>query len=130
MKRDYILYEIYDISLLKLLLNYGLNPKISNNNRSFLEKIITDYDNEMHQLSSMGIDDDSNSMIYKILKEFNDYYKDFAKTIAEWTIKNMQSPRGYFYYRKNKIITNKVSYMRWSQAWMMLALTELFVNDN
>jgi hypothetical protein len=64
------------------------------------------------------------------LKEFDDSYSDFAKTIAEWTINNMQSHKGFFYYRKNKLLTNKIPYMRWSQAWMMLALTELIVNEN
>jgi hypothetical protein len=63
------------------------------------------------------------------LEEFNGDYGDYAKTIAEWTIKNMQSPHGFFYYRKNRILTNRIPYMRWSQAWMLLALTELVSNE-
>lgn len=63
------------------------------------------------------------------LKEYNPEYYNFAKTVANWTIENMQSSQGYFYYRKNRLLTNKISYMRWSQAWMMLALTELIVNE-
>lgn len=59
------------------------------------------------------------------LKEFDKSYADFAKTIAEWTIKNMQSRKGFFYYRKNKAITNKIPFIRWSQAWMFLCLAEL-----
>ena len=50
-------------------------------------------------------------------------YSDFSKTIAEWTIENMQDKSGYFYYRKLKFYTNKISYMRWSNAWMFLALS-------
>jgi hypothetical protein len=49
----------------------------------------------------------------------------FADTIARWTIANMQDKKGYFYYRKLKRYTNKISYMRWSQAWMFVALTDL-----
>ena len=49
----------------------------------------------------------------------------FAEKIAKFTISNMQSRRGYFYYQKWPIITNKIPYMRWSQAWMLLALFEL-----
>lgn len=64
------------------------------------------------------------------LKDYNSEYSDFAKIIAHWTIENMQSPKGYFYYRKNRILTNKIPYIRWSQAWMMLALTELIVNED
>lgn len=51
---------------------------------------------------------------------------DFAGVIAAWTIREMQdSKKGYFYYRKLKYYTNKLSYMRWSNAWMLLALTEI-----
>ena len=52
---------------------------------------------------------------------------DFVKTIARWTINNMQNKGGFFYYRKYPGFTNKISYMRWSQAWMLLALTELIM---
>ena len=51
-------------------------------------------------------------------------YLDFSKTIVKWTIKYMQDPTGYFYYQKWPIFTNKIPYMRWGQAWMMLALSE------
>lgn len=51
---------------------------------------------------------------------------DFAGTIASWTISGMQDKQeGYFYYRKLRYYTNKLSFMRWSNAWMLLALTEL-----
>ena len=36
--------------------------------------------------------------------------------------------RGYFYYQKGRFLTNKIPYMRWSQAWMFYALASyLFV---
>jgi len=54
-------------------------------------------------------------------------YLNFAKTILEWTIENMQDKIGYFYYQKNKFYLNKIPYMRWSQAWMMLALATLLI---
>ena len=53
-----------------------------------------------------------------------DYLK-FASKITQWTIENMQDKKGYFYYQKWPIITNKIPYIRWSQAWMMLALTTI-----
>jgi len=52
-------------------------------------------------------------------------YSVFAATIANWTIKNMQSKKGFFYYKKYPLYTIKTPFMRWSQAWMFLALTEL-----
>lgn len=52
-------------------------------------------------------------------------YPVFARTVADWTIHHMQDPSGYFYYRKLKYYTNKISFMRWSNAWMLVALVEL-----
>jgi hypothetical protein len=59
------------------------------------------------------------------LKEFNPDYAGFAKLIGEWTIDNMQDRTGYFYYHVNKLYKNKVSYIRWAQSWMLLALSHL-----
>ena len=59
------------------------------------------------------------------LQEYDNSYLPFARKIAEWTINNMQHKKGYFYYQKHKLYTNKIPYMRWSQAWMMLALAGL-----
>jgi len=59
------------------------------------------------------------------LSKIDDSYSDFASVIARWTIKYMQDKEGFFYYRKHRFFTNKIPFMRWSQAWMMLALTQL-----
>ena len=48
-----------------------------------------------------------------------------AKNVALWMIDNMQDQEGFFYFRKFKDITIKTSFMRWSNAWMLLGLTEL-----
>jgi hypothetical protein len=48
-----------------------------------------------------------------------------AIKVANWMIANMQSPEGYYYYRKNKIYTIKTSFMRWNNAWMLAGLSEL-----
>ena len=77
------------------------------------------YPVEIHN-QSQGI------ITFTLLKEFNKEYLSFADTIAEWTIKNMQHPSGYFYHRKNKYYDMKIPYMRWSQAWMFLALVTLY----
>ena len=60
--------------------------------------------------------------LYEVMQEKK--YLEFAKKIAKWTITNMQDPSGYFYHQKWPIFTNKITYMRWGQAWMMLALSE------
>jgi rhamnogalacturonyl hydrolase YesR len=62
--------------------------------------------------------------LYSTFKD--DRYLNFSKKIAEWTITNMQDKNGFFYYQKWPYLTNKISYIRWGQAWMMLALATLF----
>jgi len=56
------------------------------------------------------------------LSEIEPEHLDFARKIAFWTIRNMQGKNGEFYYQKWRLFTNKIPYMRWGQAWMMLAL--------
>ncbi len=50
-----------------------------------------------------------------------------VKAVFDFTLTNMHDPdRGYFYYRllsPSKVI--KIPYVRWSQAWMLYALTNL-----
>lgn len=60
------------------------------------------------------------------LLDLND--KEFAEKIANWTISNMQASDGHFYYKKYPAHSIKTSYMRWSQAWMFLALTRILTN--
>ncbi len=48
--------------------------------------------------------------------------KELIDRVMNWTIKNMQSSKGYFYFQKRKYFTNKIPYMRWSEAWIFYAL--------
>ena len=61
------------------------------------------------------------------LARLSERYIPFARTIAEWTIAEMQNETGYFYHRKGRFFSNKIPYMRWGQAWMMVALAHLSV---
>lgn len=56
------------------------------------------------------------------LGTFDSEFLEFAKKILEWTIFNMQDNSGYFFYQKTWILTNKIPYMRWGAAWMMLSM--------
>ncbi len=77
------------------------------------------YPVEIHN-QSQGI------ITFALLKNYNAEYLPFANKIAEWTIENMQDKNdGRFYFRKLKNYDIKIPYMRWSQAWMYLALTRL-----
>jgi hypothetical protein len=57
-------------------------------------------------------------------------YRTLVDRVVFWTIDNMQSEKGYFYYQKNKYFTSKIPYLRWSQAWMFYALSEYLLHDN
>ena len=48
-----------------------------------------------------------------------------AKRVLSWTVKNMQSKNGYFFYQKDRFYTNKIPYIRWTQAWMFYAMSLL-----
>jgi rhamnogalacturonyl hydrolase YesR len=54
--------------------------------------------------------------------------RELADRVLNWTVNNMQSKRGYFYYQKRKYITNKIPYMRWSQAWIFYGLSYYLLN--
>jgi len=49
--------------------------------------------------------------------------------VIKWMIRNMQDKKGYFYYQKRRLFTNKIPYMRWSQAWAFHALTSYLVSN-
>lgn len=46
-----------------------------------------------------------------------------AGAVCAHALREMRSPVGAFYYQKWPWFTNRISYMRWSQSWMLLALT-------
>ncbi|HED11828.1 MAG TPA: hypothetical protein ENJ10_14140 [Caldithrix abyssi] len=52
-------------------------------------------------------------------------YLDRALEVAGYAIREMQAAEGYFYFRRYKYYKNKISYMRWSNAWMFAALSYL-----
>jgi len=56
-------------------------------------------------------------------------YRDLTNRIVHWMLQNMYSGKGYFYFRKGRFFTNRIPYMRWSQAWAFHALTEYIFNS-
>jgi len=48
-----------------------------------------------------------------------------AHSVFQWAMTHMWDPRGFFYYRILRWCTIRTSYMRWTQAWMFLALSML-----
>jgi hypothetical protein len=61
------------------------------------------------------------------LGKFNENYN-LINNVLNWTITNMQSNKGFFYYQVWKHYKIKISYMRWSQAWMFYAMSLYLLN--
>lgn len=60
------------------------------------------------------------------LEEFLPGSIETSKRIARWTIENLlDKKKGYFYYQKWPLYTNRIAYFRWAQAWMAYALSVL-----
>ena len=53
-----------------------------------------------------------------------------AQNVANWTIRNLRDSRGFFYYQKRRFYTVRKPYMRWTQAWMLYALSRLLEELN
>ncbi|HER42915.1 MAG TPA: hypothetical protein ENO08_00455 [Candidatus Eisenbacteria bacterium] len=50
-------------------------------------------------------------------------YEEKARMLAERCVETMwDERRNYFYYQRSRWYTNRIDYMRWSQAWMFYAL--------
>jgi rhamnogalacturonyl hydrolase YesR len=56
-------------------------------------------------------------------------YQVLTRRILSWMMNNMWDQRGYFYFCKTRYFTNKIPYIRWSQAWSMRALTKYYFNN-
>jgi hypothetical protein len=48
-----------------------------------------------------------------------------AGTVLKWALTHMLDDEGHFYYQVQPVGTNRIPYMRWAQAWMLLALSSL-----
>jgi len=59
------------------------------------------------------------------LKDFAEGNISLAHSVMNWGLKNMWDARGFFYFQKLSHYTVRVPFMRWSQAWMLMALSTL-----
>lgn len=59
------------------------------------------------------------------LKELDDRSLAQALKVYQWSMDNLWDRKGYYHCHIQPFYKNRISYMRWSQAWMLLALTSL-----
>ncbi|RLF55819.1 MAG: hypothetical protein DRN27_10250 [Thermoplasmata archaeon] len=124
---DFIKYikpnePIYKETLKKAAIFYNQNQFLKNGRAKW--RLPYEYPADIHH-QTQGII--SFNKLYKLTGDKN--YLTMAQKIAKWTIKNMQDDKGFYYYQKWPFIKNKIPYMRWGQAWMMLALSMMAGNE-
>lgn len=102
-------------------IEYYIQKQFCNNGRS-LWRVPKVFPVEIHN-QAQGV------ITFLKLKEYFTNTEEFANTIAKWTIENMQGKDGHFYYQNHKYYKHKISYMRWSNAWMFLALSMLMEEE-
>jgi hypothetical protein len=58
-------------------------------------------------------------------KDLDENSAGLAQTVFRWAMANMWDEKGHFYYRVLQLLKVEISYIRWSQAWMLIALSTL-----
>jgi hypothetical protein len=58
-------------------------------------------------------------------KDLDEHNINLTHDVFRWAMENMWDGRGCFYYQVFPFYTNKIPYMRWSQAWMLLTIATL-----
>lgn len=56
-------------------------------------------------------------------------FRQTAAKVLQWSIDNMQDPKGYFYYQLKPGMSSKIPYMRWSNAFMFSALSYYLLEE-
>jgi hypothetical protein len=64
------------------------------------------------------------------LKDLDSGNVELAHSVFQWATNHMWDKRGFFYYRVLRFWTIRIPYMRWAQAWMLLAMSTLLCEAN
>lgn len=78
-----------------------------------------------YNTSIYPVDIHSTAQLVVTLCKTNNFDEHFnmIRRVVNWTINNMQSEKGYFYFQINRYFSSRIPYMRWAQAWMFYALS-------
>jgi hypothetical protein len=123
----------YNLCALKAISKYGQTSEFDDNIRrgfDFYRKHFFREDGAARYFHDRTYPLDVHSVAQSIitLVEFKDFAPEsmrLAQSAFQWTMDHMWDREGYFYYRVLRFCTIRTSYMRWSQAWMLLAMSVL-----
>ncbi len=111
--------------------SYNLKPYIEHGLKFYLENMFTkEIVPKYYKSATYPIESHCAGAAIKALcvlsERFGKELFNKAIRIAQWSIDNLyDGKKGYFYYQKRNFWTNKINYLRWSQAWMFIGLSYL-----
>lgn len=120
----------YNLCALRSICEYAGTSEFESHNRSGFQFYCQNFftkDNAPRYFNNNTYPIDVHSVAQSIitllaLKDYAEGSAERAISVCEWAMTHMWDSQGYFYYQVLPFWTNKISYMRWSQAWMLLAL--------
>ena len=120
----------YNLIALKRVRDYGQTSDFDESIRRGLAFYTTHFFREdgapkYYHNAAYPIDIHSIAQSLITLTEFRDFGKDnvdLAHAVLGWALRNMWDSQGFFYFQKHARFTVRTSFMRWSQAWMLLAM--------
>ncbi len=60
-----------------------------------------------------------------LFRDFHPASVQLARSVLSWAMSQMWDEQGFFHYQVHRRYRNRICFMRWSQAWMLLALATL-----
>jgi rhamnogalacturonyl hydrolase YesR len=65
-----------------------------------------------------------------LLKDLDPGNVPLARSVMEWAMNHMWDDQGFFYYQVQRLYTIRIPYIRWAQAWMLLAISTLLCDSD
>jgi rhamnogalacturonyl hydrolase YesR len=119
----------FNLQAIRYILNAGLAPEHQAAYRKGVEYyarhfFLEDGTPKYYYDRTYPIDIHSPAQAVCFFSQEGEEYEDLTEKIVAWMLKNMYSGRGFFHFRKGRLLTSRIPYMRWSQAWAFHALAE------
>lgn len=120
----------YNLIALKKYQEYTENTKYQkaiNNGFAYYEKELFTTEGEPKYYSHSFFPVDIHVCAYAIIMFMEFGKQERAQEIMTWTVKKFLNKKEYFDYQITKWYRNSIPYMRWSQAWILQALTRFVI---
>ena len=127
-------YNLESLNVCKELLSLStINNSIEKGLKFYMDNFFLDDGTPKYYHDKIyPIDIHSPAQLFVLLCRLNKLKQNrkIVDKVSSWTYKYMLSKKGYFYYQKNRFYTIKIPYFRWSQAFMLNALSYLLKAEN